>query len=388
MDIVLRISIAVILYTYIGYPLLLAVCAGVRRLFVAERKGGPQDFIPPITLIVPAYNEIVCVDEKIRNSFALDYPPEKLHLLFITDGSDDGTPGAVARYPRIQLLHEPVRRGKSTAINRAMQQVKEGIVVFTDANTLLNTTALRRLAKHYADARTGAVAGEKRVVVATHADATAGEGWYWKYESWVKRLESATCSVAGAAGELFSIRAALFEPLAEDTIHDDLFVSMGIAQQGWRVVYEPAAYATEQPSLTLADEKSRKLRIAAGDIQALQRIPFLRMLLRSPVLWWQYLSHRVLRWVVVPYLLPVAFFSNAWLVAEAVPGSWVPVLFYTQACFYLWAITGWLLRKTRTSNGVLFAPYYFCLMHANLVAGTWRYILHGQPVTWEKTTRR
>jgi biofilm PGA synthesis N-glycosyltransferase PgaC len=377
-------SIAIIIYTYIGYGLVLLTLMLLKKIFSKQKQ--TRAFTPTLTVIVTAYNEINCIEEKIKNTVLLTYPQELKHIIFITDGSDDGTPEMVAQYPQIKLMHAPQRNGKTAAIQRAMQEVQTEIVVFTDANTMLNTDALLYLSQHYHDEKTGAVSGEKRVDISNIRDATAGEGFYWRYESLLKYFESEVYSVAGAAGELFSLRTRLYEPVATDIILDDLVLSMKVAINGYRIKYEPHAYATEPTSPSLAEERKRKIRIAAGDIQAALRLPFIALLFSKPFLWFEYFSHRILRWIVTPYLLIVVFVLNILLAAKGENGT--TLLLYAQLFFYFFACAGWALRKQKLLSGIFFVPYYFCLMNYGLIEGALRYIFKGQPVNWEKAARR
>ena len=217
MVIVFWISLFIVFYTYIGYGILLYVLVHIKRLFIQPIKRVDGSFTPSLTLIVAAYNEASVIEEKIKNTLALIYPKDKSQIIFVTDGSTDNTPTIIANYPQIQLLHKDGRSGKINAVHRAMEEVKTEIVVFTDANTFLNENALLRIAKHYADPKVGAVSGEKRVAIEANADATAGEGFYWKYESALKKWDAELYSVVGAAGELFSIRTNLYVAVEPDT---------------------------------------------------------------------------------------------------------------------------------------------------------------------------
>jgi len=169
--------------------------------------------LPTCALIVAAYNEESVIEEKIKNSIDLIYPENKLSFLFITDGSTDNTAEIVAQYPQIKHMHSAARMGKMAAVHRAVATVDSDVIVFTDANTFLNTEAIVNICRHYANPKVGAVAGEKRVHISETADATAGEGFYWKYESKLKIWDSELYSVVGAAGELFSVRTALYQPV-------------------------------------------------------------------------------------------------------------------------------------------------------------------------------
>lgn len=380
---VLITSILIILYTYIGYGLILFVLMIIKKIFFRQKQAGV--FTPTLTIIVTAYNEISCIEEKISNTLSLDYPQEQKKIIFITDGSNDGTVEAVQQFPQIKLLHQAERNGKIAAIHRAMQEVQTEIVVLTDANTMLNKEALTNIARHYSDEKTGAVSGEKRVDISHSNDATAGEGFYWKYESLLKYFESEVYTIAGAAGELYSMRTRLYEPVAADTILDDFQLSMKLAAKGYKVKYEPNAWATEPASPTLAEERKRKTRIAAGDIQAMLRLPFIKLLFTRPFLWFAYTSHRLLRWIVTPYLLIVVFVTNLFL--YQVQDTHIASLLYAQLFFYFFAFAGWVLRKQKMRPRFFFLPYYFCLMNYGLIEGLFRYVFKGQSVNWEKAER-
>ncbi|MEO8172557.1 MAG: glycosyltransferase family 2 protein [Sediminibacterium sp.] len=379
------IAIIIIFYTYIGYAALLYVMALFLRSFRAKKK--EVLYTPSLTVIVAAYNEEACIEEKIRNSLTLVYPADLLHFIFVTDGSDDQTPGIITKYPRIRLLHAKERTGKTAAIHRAMQEVQTDIVVFTDANTILNKDALLYIGAHYLDQKTGAVAGEKRIDTSGITDAVAGEGFYWRYESMLKRSESELYSVVGAAGELFSIRTALYQSQPADTIVDDLMISMAIAAKGYRIRYEPRAYATEKASATVSEERKRKVRIAAGGIQAMVRLPFLLLPFPQPLLWFEYMSHRVLRWIITPYLLVLALVLNALLLAQQANDA-LRILLIVQLCFYALALAGYFFRGKQFRLRLVFLPYYFCLMNYGMIEGMLRYISGRQTVIWTKAVRR
>ena len=342
---------------------------------------------PTVTLIVAAYNEAGCIEEKIMNSLSLEYPTNKLAFIFVTDGSTDETPIIISRYPQIQLLHGPERMGKIMSVHRAMKEVKTEAVVFTDANTFLNSDALILLCRHYADEKTGAVAGEKKIDIRGVTNATAGEGLYWKYESKLKKWESELNVVIGAAGELFSIRAALYEPIAPDTILDDFMISISIAMKGYGIRYEPAAVATEKVSVTIEEELKRKLRIAAGAVQSFLRLGKLLFLYTQPLLSFQYVSHRVLRWLITPYLLVLVFLLNGLLMFDYPIPHYLTWLFFVQLCWYTLAGMGLIMEKSRIKAGLFFIPYYFCLMNYAMIAGMIRYVTRGQTVLWEKAKR-
>jgi len=389
MEITLWLSLFIVVYTFVGYGILLYIIIRVKRIV----KGKPRevdinyDLLPTCTLVVAAYNEEHYMPEKIKNTLALKYPTDKLKFLFITDGSNDRTADIIREYPQITLMHEPARSGKIVAIHRAMKTVDTEITVFTDANTFLNEDAIVNICRHYADKTVGAVAGEKRVQVDENADASAaGEGFYWKYESALKKWDSELYSVVGAAGELFSVRTSLYKPVSVDAILDDFMISMLIAKQGYRIVYDATAYALETSSANVTEELKRKVRIAAGGIQSIIWLKELLNPFAYPLLSFQYISHRVLRWTITPFLLILSFILTVIL---ALQGSvFYQLLLIAQILFYGLSVLGWLMEKRELRIKVLFIPYYFCVMNYAVLAGIIRYFKKSQSAAWEKAARK
>jgi biofilm PGA synthesis N-glycosyltransferase PgaC len=379
------ICIIIITYTYLGYPVLIWLGAVIKKMFNTALQE-KADAIPTITLIVPAYNEAAIIGKKIENCLALNFPRDRLFIIVVTDGSVDGTPAVVTRYPQAMLLHDAERKGKLQALEHAIRQVKSELVVFTDANTMLNPEALQMISMHFADPSVGAVAGEKRVSNTSAGQAVAGEGWYWYYESWLKKAESDFYSVMGAAGELFCIRTRLYEPLPANTLLDDLAISLEIVLKGYCIRYEPNASATEPASHNTGEELERKIRIAAGGWQSLQRYG-LRLLLARPLLAFMYISHRVLRWTLVPYALIWLFMIGVVWVWQYGLTGWPAWLFVMQLVFYLVACAGWVMERKKIKAGWLFVPFYFSFMHYAMIAGLLRYCTGKQTVLWKKAGR-
>lgn len=388
MIIVFWVSLFLIFYTFFGYGILLFFLVKLKRVFYPEKKLQYEfDELPGCTLVVAAYNEQDFIEAKIANTLALNYPATKLSFLFITDGSIDLTPEIVSRYPQIKLMHTTAREGKIAAVHRAIKEITSELIVFTDANTFLNANALVYLCRHYADEKVGAIAGEKRVMVEDTADATAGEGFYWKYESKLKAWDSELYTVVGAAGELFSIRRNLYEPVPANSVLDDFMISMRIAEKGYVIVYEPDAYAMESSSANITEELKRKIRIAAGGIQSVIWLKSLLNPFKFPVLSFQYLSHRVLRWTITPFLVILVFFLNMVLVMEQ-PNGIYALLLLAQVIFYLSAYLGKVMEAKKLRVKVLFVPYYFCVMNYAVMAGLSRFFFSGQSVIWEKAIRK
>lgn len=389
MKITLLLSLIIVFYTFAGYGILLYFIIRVKRLFKGIKTVAEDlDNLPTCTLVVAAYNEESFMKDKIANTLSLNYPTQKLNLLFITDGSSDNTPNIISQYSQIQLMHQPQRAGKIAAIHRAMEFVHTDAVVFTDANTFLNKDALIKICRHYSDATVGAVAGEKRVHFDENADASAaGEGFYWKYESALKKWDSELYSVVGAAGELFSVRRSLYQPVSADTVLDDFMISMLIAKKGYRIIYEPEAFATETASENVSEELKRKIRIAAGGMQSILRLKSLFNPFLYPVLSFQYISHRVLRWTITPFLLILSLVLNIILALEP-EATGYQVLLLAQILFYILALLGFIMEKKQLRIKILFIPYYFCVMNYAVLAGIIRYFTSKQSAVWEKAQRK
>jgi cellulose synthase/poly-beta-1,6-N-acetylglucosamine synthase-like glycosyltransferase len=393
--IIFWIALFIVFYSYIGYGILLYLLIKLKRKTINPAFALDESTLPDVTLLVALYNEEDIVERKIRNTLALNYPQQKLQLVFVTDGSTDNTNQIIEKYPEIRLLHKPGRSGKVAAINRAMESVNTPISVFCDANTFLNENSLMELVKHFQNPKVGAVAGEKKVVqelAEQSGDAMfaagAGEGLYWKYESFLKKLDSEFYTVVGAAGELFAIRTALFFPVEKDVLLDDFIISMQICADGYRVVYEPGAYAMEAPSFDIREEQKRKIRISAGGIQSVIMLTPLLNIFRYGKLSFQYISHRVLRWVVCPFLLPLVYILNAIICYKQPDQTLYLILLIVQTVFYVAAFAGWWFAQKNIKIKALYVPYYFVFMNLSMLLGIKRFYSKTQTVLWDKAKRQ
>lgn len=379
--------LGIIFYTYFGYPLLVWILINVKKLVLGARKPVKTNWFPPVTLVVAAYNEAEIIEEKIQNTLELDYPASNLAIIFITDGSTDNTPKIIGRYPQITLLHDPQRRGKLAAMNRTLPYIETEFVVFSDANTVLNRDCLKKMIPHFASFKVGGVSGEKKVAGQADGDKIGrSEGLYWRYESLLKRLDSDLYTIVGAAGELFAVRTALYTRLSEDTILDDFVQSLNLCMRGYVVRYEPGAFSTERASLTFAAERERKIRIAAGGFQAIGRLAPLLNVFRYPLVTFQYVSHRLFRWVLCPPALLLMLASAAILyIQRQTPLH--SLLLVSQALFYSAGLLGWYRLSRDERPGALQLPFYFMFMHYCILAGYWRYLGKKQPAAWLKAER-
>ena len=381
------VSLFIVFYSYLGYGLLLWVL----NKFKKDRTvilNAPED-PPTVTLVTAVYNEEAIIEQKVANTFAINYPTDKLRIIFIADGSGDRTVELLRKQNGIHVLFEPERKGKVAAINRAMLQVNSEIVVFCDGNTFLNPDCILNIVRHYNDPEVGAVAGEKKIIDSSAEKniAGAGEGLYWKYESFLKRMDSKFYTVVGAAGELFSLRTRLFEAVDKNILLDDFIISLNICKKGYRVVYEPEAYACEEPSMSLREEQKRKIRISAGGIQSVILLKDLLNIFKYGKLSFQYISHRVLRWIICPPLLPIILLLN--IVIWHKTGEFVyQVILAGQLLFYTAAIIGWVFTYFNIKLKPLYIPYYFFFMNMAMYLGLIRYLKKTQSVLWEKAERK
>ena len=230
MEILLLISLAIILYTYFGYGVIITLLAKLKKKHSIEEL--KDDDLPEITLLIAAYNEEEIILEKIKNTLKLDYPSAKFNISFVTDGSSDETNAIIQKHSEVNLFYKKERKGKNAAINRVMPLVKTPICIFSDANVMINSNALRAIVKHFQNNLTGAVSGEK-VVLQEQVDgaSASGEGFYWKYESFLKRKDAEWNTLVGSAGEFFAIRTHLYENILESTLIEDFLLTMKIAQK-------------------------------------------------------------------------------------------------------------------------------------------------------------
>lgn len=380
------VCIFIVVYSYVGYGLLLFLLVKIKRAFSSPKSAPATSSYPEVTHVVAAYNEEDCIRQKIENSLNLDYPADKLKLLIVTDGSTDETVNIIKSYPQVQHYHDDARNGKIAAVNRIIRFVKSPVIVFSDANTTLNDEAIKNIARHFNNPEVGLVAGEKRVV-SKEADgaAASGEGFYWKYESKLKQWDSELHSVVGAAGELFAVRTDLFDPVDENIVIEDFYISLKIAMNGHKVEYEPAAYAMESGSASVKEELKRKIRIAAGGIQAIVKLWPLLNIFKYGMLSFQYISHRVLRWTLAPLSLAIIFFTNLYLALNN--GQLYQLIFVLQLLFYVFSAIGWILQNNNLKFKIFFIPYYFTMMNYAVYRGFFRFMRGSQSAVWDKAKR-
>ena len=402
LKIIFWICIVLVVYTYVGYGALLWFIIRIKRLFSpsggADSVTVTDEKLPQMTLMICAYNEEEVIHEKMENIRQLDYPREKLCVMWVTDGSTDHTNELLRQYPEVTLVFSPERRGKAAALEHGLSVNTSPFVTFTDANTMLNAGALREIARQFMKPGVSCVAGEKRVTARTvvaHASqrgevaaqtAAEGEGLYWRYESALKQWDSDLYSAMGAAGELFAVRMEHYRRPPQNALLDDSMMSMLIVKDGHRIAYTSDAYATEYGSANLQEESKRKRRIAAGGLQSSWWLRSLMNPFRYPKVAFQFVSHRVLRWTITPFAMLALIPLNIALVAMGA-GTLYTVILVLQLLFYLAALTGWFLARSGHQNKLLNVPSYFLFMNFNVFLGIRYLMTHSKSGTWEKASR-
>ncbi len=361
---------------YAGYPLGLTLLTKIRKRSVEKKP-----FLPTVTLLVAAYNEEKVIEEKIQNALSLDYPKDKLKIMIASDGSTDQTNAIIQEYERDGILlhkYEP-RRGKVSVLNRTIPVIESEITVLSDANTMYDPLAIKKLAENFADTSVGAVSGD---VILENDDLYLGksEGAYYRYERYLQEKETEVGCMVGVDGAMYAIRTQLFDAPSDNIILDDFVISMNIARQGYRVVYEPEAIAFESGSTTTKNEFKRKVRVIAGAIQAMKQGEGLPRFLNQPCFSMQFLFHKVMRWFV-PIDLIVIFISNMTLLNE----PFYQIAFVLQVIFYLIAI--FAIFSNIEAKGLISIPFYFCMVNLAALLGIIKGLANLQPVTWEKVER-
>ena len=383
-------TLLTVFYTYLGYGILLYIIIRLKRLFAGKPREAvlPDDSqLPTITLLICAYNEEDVVAEKMANTLAIDYPREKFRIMWVTDGSTDGTNELLKAYPEVDVVFSPERRGKSAALKHGLQELKTRYVAFTDANTMINPGAMREIARLFMDSSVGCVSGEKRVAARKAGQMAAeGEGLYWRYESTLKKWDSELYSAMGAAGELYAVDPQLVRHVPDNALLDDFMMSMYIVEDGKRIAYTPDAYAQEYGSANIFEESKRKRRIAAGGLQSIWWLRSLLNPFKQPLVTFQYISHRVLRWSITPIAMVILLVINM-LLSALHAGLFYDIVLILQLLFYLSAFAGWLLSRRGVKNKLLYTAYYFVFMNLNVFRGMRYLCTHNNSGAWEKAKR-
>ena len=390
LKVIFWVCVAVVFYTYLGYGMLLWLIISIKRLVRGKQPPTPMptdDELPTMTLMICAYNEQDVVKEKMQNTRALDYPKDKFRVMWVTDGSNDLTNELLKEYPEVDIVFSPERRGKTAALKHGLSELKTQYVAFTDANTMINSGAMKEIARLFMDKTVGCVSGEKRVSARKEGEMAAeGEGMYWRYESTLKKWDSELYSAMGAAGELYAIDPKLVREVPDNALLDDFMMSMYIVDEGKRIAYSPDAYAMEYGSADIHEESKRKRRIAAGGLQSIWWLRKMLNPLRQPLVAFQYISHRVLRWSVTPIAMVIILAVNSMLVALGA-GTIYTIILALQILLYLAALAGYIMNEHGHKNKMLYTAYYFVFMNLNVFCGMAYLRTHSNSGAWEKAKR-
>ncbi|QDE83157.1 glycosyltransferase family 2 protein [Myxococcus xanthus] len=384
-------AVLLLAHTYFLYPLSLFLLEGaaqvlknardVRRAETVNHGSGGQRALPSVSLVVAAYNEVSCIQQKLENSLALAYPAERFEVLIGSDGSSDGTDDIVrgCSDARVRLSPAP-RAGKTTVLNRCIPMAQGDIVVLSDANTMIEPEAIERLVRHFEDPEVGAVCGKLRLYNPTKQDYE--ESAYWSYESLIKMYEGRRGAVVGANGGLYAIRRSLFTQLPPSTIVDDFVIPLRILDQGYKVVYEEHAVAHEETTEDYGKEFGRRARIAAGNFQSIRMVPGL-LLPTAGFPAFAFWSHKLLRWFA-PALMALALVANLFLLDRL----FYQFTLFSQVLFYALAYLGKTgVLKRGTAKKAASVAYYFVTMNLAIVVGFWRFLRNSQRAAWDRTAR-
>jgi poly-beta-1,6-N-acetyl-D-glucosamine synthase len=360
-------AVSLVFYVFAGYPLVLIA---LRLVIHRDVRRAPTR--PFVSLLIPAYNEARVIGRKIGNSLALEYPPDRMEIVVVSDGSTDRTLDIARSIDGVRVLAFPEHRGKVAALNAAVPQLRGEIVVFSDASALLAPDSVRRLVENFGDPSVGAASGRYKVIQPGDVNNGVSEHFYWKYEAFLKVQESRLASTLGAHGHLYAIRKELYPFPPPETINDDYVIPLSVLARGFRAVYEPAAVVYEEAREMMGF--SRRIRVMAGNLQQLQH---LRLLLRPlqplPLLF--FVSHKVGR-LLAPLALLAAFAANLFLL-NARPYQ---VILAAQAVFYALAASG---LSDRLRPGALRLPYYFCMVNGAAFFGLYHTLTRRRSMVWK-----
>ena len=392
-------GVVAVLYSYALYPVVLFVIGSInqglrdvgfvfrkrdRRIDAGHAEAEPD--WPPVAVVISAYNEETHIVARIENLLALDYPADKLRAYIGSDGSRDRTAALMAQFkdePRVVALPFEVNRGKASVLNDLVSRTVEPIVVFSDANTYFERSALKRLVSRFQDPKVGGVTGELRLL--GNAGGDNQDSLYWRIEQFLKFFEARIGGLLGANGAIYAIRRTLWQPIRPDTICDDFCIAMNVSAAGHRLVYEPKAWAEEDTPEQIGEEVKRRIRIGIGNFQALARHP--QYLTRTSLATaFAYVSHKVLRWTA-PHLLLLALAASVALAVLQGSAGWA-LYAVAQAVAYSAAWAGWRLtsRGVKLPTLVKLAAFLFALNWAFLVA-SWRFATGRYAGSWGRTQR-
>ena len=373
--------LAILAYTYLGYPLVLAILAACSR-----RNAQKADITPSVSVILAAYNEAGVIRAKLENLLALDYPEAQLEVLVGSDGSSDDTVKIAESFdnPRIRVFEYTDRAGKVSVINRLVAEASSEVLVFTDASEMFDSQAIRKLVANFADPKVGAVSGELMMTDTNSGGSAKSVSAYWTYEKKLRSMESRLYSMLGATGAIYALRRELFQAPPSNTLLDDVAIPLAAVREGYRVVFEPQALAYERATAKRGDEFKRKTRTLTGNFQEYFHLdPFLTP--HTLKIAFQVFSHKVLR------LLAPLFMALLLGLTLFTPGPLAIALLAMQLAFFCLAFVG--TAFPRFKSRLVSVPSMFCVLNGAAIMGAYQYFLRservqsGQSALWEKTKK-
>jgi len=368
-------SLLMLGYVYIGYPILVFLLSILRN-----KKVRKQTFQPYVTILIAAYNEGETIDETIKNKLHLDYPREKIEIIVISDGSTDKTEDIVKKYDSqgVKLMRQEIRSGKTAALNSAAPHAVGDILVFSDANSIYDKTALQKLVQNFNDPTVGYVTGK---MIYTNPDGTiVGDGCsaYMKYENFLRKYETNIGSIVGVDGGIDAIRKRLYQPMNQDQL-PDFILPLKVIEQGFRVVFEPEAILKEKSLNTAGKEYKMRVRVTLRALWALYDMAKLLNFKKYGLYSWQLLSHKSLRYLCFLFLI-IFYISNLYLWPE---NLFIKIIFVLQNAFYVNALVGHIKEKSGNSSGPLYLPYFFTLINVAAAHAFIKFLLGQKIVTWK-----
>ncbi len=381
-------SLLLVAHTYLLYPIVLFLAYSLVQVrrdwhYLRSRRDNRSPAqgatrLPPVTLIIAAYNEEARLRDKLANIRRLDYPRDRLQVIVVSDGSTDRTNDILRAAPDagIECIFLPARRGKSSALNHAVAQARHDILIFSDAATLFAPSAVEKLARHFGNPRVGVVCGSLQFEASAESRQT--EGVYWTYESMLRLMEARIGATLTASGAIYALRRCCYLQLSAETVLDDLVIPMHARKLGYRVRYDPEAIGTDFAASSVAGEFTRRVRVATGSFRALGQIVRTPL---DPVTAFAFFSHKFLRWIL-PFLLIAMLASSALLWTQPV----YRIAFLGQVAFYLWAALGFLFRQRMQGIRYGLLAYYLLAIHLAFLVGFVRFLGGRKETAWQRVS--
>jgi len=358
MSIIFFSSLCVLLYTFLGYPLIL-------RMAKKEKESSllsPND-LPKLTVVLAIYNSSKLLTQRVNNIFDSNYPKEKINLLIVSDGSTDNPQSILTELnnPSVKLIHYDENKGKSFALNYAQQYIETDVVAFADIRQSFHPDALLHLASMLTDKTVGAVSGNLKIKSTSD---TEEQGLYWRYEKAIRKKESDLYSLLGVTGAIYMTRTALLPPIPEDALLDDMYIPLTMVKQGYKIKFCEGAIAYDTASSSVQEEFTRKVRTLAGNYQLIKQLPWLLSISQNPV-FFQFVSHKLAR-LAMPIALIFLLISSA-----MIESNLITLFFWGQVAFYLYTLIGYSSKNYHLP--LIKTCISFCSLNLAALVATWKY---------------